>query len=137
MLSLHLFAVLHRLKQDAGVSEALAQHLVDCFGADMDTVMRELGVSDLKVPRKMRRLAAANHALLARYEAALAEGETAFAAVIAVAVPLDPDVAGAASGRLASYLLELVHSLAGAPPSRLAAGELDFPELVDTHGQNA
>ena len=63
LLALHLFAVLHRLKSGGSEGSALAQDLVDRFGQDMETVLRELGVSDLRVPQSMRRLAAASKSL--------------------------------------------------------------------------
>ena len=64
VLSLNLFAVLHRLKAHGAEARDLAQELMDQFSADMETVLRELGVSDLGIPKKMRRLAASITALL-------------------------------------------------------------------------
>jgi len=72
LLALHLFAVLHRLKGEGREGRALAQKLVDGFSQDMETVLRELGVSDLRVPKSMRRLAAASKGLFQDYETALA-----------------------------------------------------------------
>ena len=51
VLSLHLFAVLHRLKAGGGQALQLAQELADHFTADMETVLREIGISDLKIPK--------------------------------------------------------------------------------------
>ena len=44
LLSLHLFAVLHRVKEEGPDGRTLAQELVDRFSRDMETVLRELGV---------------------------------------------------------------------------------------------
>ena len=71
LLSLHLFAVLHRLKGEGAAALALAQELVDRFSKDMETVLRELGVSDLRIPKTMRGLAASSLALLEGYESRL------------------------------------------------------------------
>jgi cytochrome b pre-mRNA-processing protein 3 len=76
MLSLHLFAVLHRLKGEGGAALGLAQELTDRFSVDMETVLRETGVGDLSIPKKMRGLAASSAALLQAYEEALAVGDT-------------------------------------------------------------
>ena len=54
VLSLNLFAVLHRLKGEGAQGRALSQELADRFKDDMETVLRELGVSDLRIPKKMR-----------------------------------------------------------------------------------
>ena len=80
MLSVHLFAVLHRLKRGRVGGHGLAQDLTDNFSADMETVLREIGVGDLGIPKKMRGLAASTAALLQAYEDALAAGEEAIAA---------------------------------------------------------
>ena len=53
LLSLHLFAVLHRVKEEGPDGRTLAQELVDRFSRDMETVLRELGVSDLRIPKSM------------------------------------------------------------------------------------
>ena len=77
LLALHLFAVLHRLKGEGSEGRALAQELVDRFSQDMETVLRELGVSDLRVPKAMRRLAAASKGLFQDYATALESGRSA------------------------------------------------------------
>ena len=82
VLSLHLFAVLHRLAREAASGWVLAQELVDRFSKDMETVLRELGVSDVRIPKSMRGLAASSHSLLAGYEAAFAAGEPSLAEAI-------------------------------------------------------
>ncbi len=81
LLSLHLFAVLHRLKLEGAAGAPLAQELVDRFSQDMETVLRELGVSDLRIPKKMRGLAASSMSLLQAYESAFAKGQSALADV--------------------------------------------------------
>jgi hypothetical protein len=75
MLSLHLFAVLHRLKEEVPAAVGLAQELSDRFSADMDTVLREIGIGDLSIPKKVRGLAASSAALLQAFEEALAAGD--------------------------------------------------------------
>ena len=83
MLSLHLFAVLHRLKEEGPAAAGLAQELSDRFSADMETVLREIGVGDLSIPKKVRGLAALSAALLQAFEEAVAAGDEAVAAAIA------------------------------------------------------
>jgi cytochrome b pre-mRNA-processing protein 3 len=129
VLSLHLFAVLHRLKNRGLQADALAQALADRFTEDMETVLRELGVGDLAIPKRVRRLAASGAALLQGYEEALRSGRTALAGAIASALPGDATAARAASERLAPYLEEIVQHLEGEPIPDLCAGSLRFPEF--------
>lgn len=134
LLSLHLFAVLHRLKAEGVVAFDLAQELIDRFSEDMETVLRELGVSDLKIPKKVRGLAASSAALLQGYEEAFASGDDAVAAAIAKALPLEDGAEEAVSGRLAHYLRGIVRHLETEPFAALGAGELRFPEVSAISG---
>ena len=140
MLSLHLFATLHRLKAEGpkpgepkpGEPKALdlAQDLIDRFGADMETVLREIGVGDLSIPKKVRGLAASGASLLQSYEEALAEGDEALAAAIAHAVQLEDGASGAAGRRLAHYLRGVVGLLQAQDFAALSAGEMRFPGAI-------
>jgi cytochrome b pre-mRNA-processing protein 3 len=129
VLSLNLFAVLYRLKREGAEALVLSQEIADRFKDDMETVLRELGVSDLRVPQKMRALAASSAALLQAYERALAAGEEALAKTIADALPLDERAARAAGTRLAHYLRESVRSLEKEPYAALHDGTLRFPVI--------
>ncbi len=53
LLLMHLWLVLRQLKS-AGSGGELSQALFDHFCNDMDDNLRELGVSDLKVPKRMQ-----------------------------------------------------------------------------------
>ena len=129
VLSLNLFAVLHRLKADGGEAHVLAQELIDQFSADMETVLREIGVGDISIPKKVRRLAASSAGLLQSYEEAFAGGHGGLASAIAEALLLDRSVAKAAGERLAHYVRGVVRHLETESLSALRAGEVEFPEI--------
>jgi cytochrome b pre-mRNA-processing protein 3 len=130
MLSLHLFAVLHRLKGEGPAAIGLAQELSDRFSADMETVLREIGVGDLSIPKKVRGLAASSAALLQAYEEALAAGDEAVAAVIANALPLEPGPSEPTSERLAHYLRGVVRQVEAQSFAALRAGEVRFSGIA-------
>jgi cytochrome b pre-mRNA-processing protein 3 len=69
MIVLHLFLVLNRLKGE-GV-EDLRQKLTDEFFADMDRSLRELGVSDVAVAKKVRKIAESYYGRVTAYDKAL------------------------------------------------------------------
>ena len=60
----------------------------------METVLREIGVGDLSVPKKVRRFAAAHAGLLEDLERAFASGDAAIAASLASALPRSQRQAG-------------------------------------------
>jgi len=130
MLSLHLFAVLRRLKE-AGTAEAthMAQNLADRFSSDMETVLRELGVGDLSVPKKLRALVASGAGQLQSFERALRGGEGALQSAIAAALPGDDDATKAASAELTPYVLRMVQHLENSPIGGICAGRVSFPKV--------
>ena len=130
MLLLHLFAVLHRLKEEGPAAVGLAQELSDRFSADMETVLREIGVGDLSIPKKVRGLAASSAALLQAFEEALAAGDEAVAAAIAKVLPLETGPSEAASGRLAHYLRSVVRRVEAQSFAARSAGEVRFPGMA-------
>jgi cytochrome b pre-mRNA-processing protein 3 len=74
LLILHLWLVLRRMRQvEAG--RALSQALFDHFCDDMDANLREMGVGDLAVPRRMQKLGEAFYGRTAAYDLAWQDGE--------------------------------------------------------------
>lgn len=125
MVMLHAVLVLLRLEGEAAPLRDLGQELFDRFCRDMDDSMREMGVGDLAVPRRMRRIGTAFYGRLAAYRAALAApGDRP------LAVALERNVFGGAAGeaalRLAAYTREAARGLAA--QDGFARGELAFPD---------
>ena len=113
----------------------MAQELADHFTADMETVLRELGISDLKIPQKVRGLTASGAALLRDYEEALSRGEEAFTATIGRTLPLEGTSADDAASRLSAYLKEMLRHLEAEPIDDLCTGTLSLPPAsVDQEG---
>lgn len=127
VLSLHLFVVHHRLKAAGGSASGLAQDLADRFTADMETVLREIGVGDLSIPKKVRGVAAAGASLLETLERAVGSADDAVAAVLAGALPSDQRPSEASTLRLAHYVREAVRAFESQSVAALAAGDVRFP----------
>lgn len=134
VLSLHLFTLLNRLQSAGPQAWGPAQELMNQFKTDMETVLREVGIGDLAIPKRVRALASSSHALLAAYATALAAGKPALAAAIAESLPLEPAAARAASEPLASYVWGSVDTLKRQPLASLLAGELHFQKVTEDYG---
>jgi cytochrome b pre-mRNA-processing protein 3 len=78
-LVLHLFLVLHRLKAEP---EKTKQDLIDYFFLDMDRNLREMGVGDVSVGKKVRKMAEAFYGRSLAYTAGLEQGENALNTVL-------------------------------------------------------
>ncbi len=71
LLMLHLFLLMRRLRRDGAPGAALTQALFDTAFDDMDRTLREMGVGDLGVPRRIKAMARAFYGRAAAYDAAL------------------------------------------------------------------
>src|ERR1700709_1430457 len=70
MLLLHLWMVLRRLRTAEDGAD-LSQALFDHFCGDMDDNLREMGVGDLTVPKRMQKFGEAFYGRAAAYDLAL------------------------------------------------------------------
>ena len=68
VLVLHMYLVLRRLKQDDLAHRDVGQILFDLFFDDMDQGLRERGVGDLSVGKKIRKMAESFYGRVAAYE---------------------------------------------------------------------
>src|SRR6266478_3460594 len=100
LLLMHLWLVLRRLKS-AEDGQGLSQALFDHFCDDMDDNLREMGVSDLKVPKRMQAFGEAFYGRTAAYDLALTDGEEALAQALCKNILNGENIEQAR--RLASY----------------------------------
>jgi cytochrome b pre-mRNA-processing protein 3 len=127
MLSLHMFLFQHRLRGEEGASHEVAQILIDGFFEDVDHSLRELGIGDLGVPKRMKKLAKMYYGRTAAYDDALERGDRE-ALRAALARNIRPDAASwPESGRLADYVREVDRELAGQDSETIRGGTVRFP----------
>lgn len=121
MVSLHLALYLHRLKNEDN-ARAFTQALVEYFFKDMDSSVRELGVTDLGVPKKVKAMGNMFYGLVSVLDPALDSGDAAEVETVLVRNVYGAPHPGAAM--LAAYLLDESKRLAARPASELvpAAG---------------
>ena len=116
MISLHLALMLHRLKRDATV-RPFARKLVEAFFRDMDESIRELGVTDLGVPNRIKKMGKAFYGLAEALDPALDAADAA--AVETVLVRNIYDGANPGAAQLAAYLVAETQRLATTPTATL------------------
>lgn len=116
---LHGVLALIRLRAEPD-ARRLAQNFTDLLFRHFDAGLREAGVGDMAVPKRMHRLAGDFYGRLEAYAAALAEGDDQ-ALQAALARNLLAGAAGADAARLARYVAALSARLAEAPVAALSA----------------
>jgi len=126
VIVLHLAPVLDRIALGPSLGD-LGQGLFDHFWRDMDHNLREMGVGDLSVPKRMRGLGEAFYGRAGVYRAALAEDDPR-ALMEALDRNIYASAPGGVPGRLAAYMREMVRDLADQEAGALAAGRLRFPD---------
>ncbi|MCZ8314606.1 ubiquinol-cytochrome C chaperone family protein [Phreatobacter sp.] len=125
MVVLHAFLVLHRLKGESEERRELGQALFDRLFLDFDRGLREVGVSDTKVPRKIRQMGEAFYGRVQAYDEALAaEDPGLLEAALARNVLASP---GADTQELAAYMRRTAAHFAAVPYESFLAGEVAFP----------
>src|SRR4030081_3217785 len=77
MMVLHVFLVLRRLHDGGAPENALGQSVFDTFCSEMDPSLRELGVGDLGVPKRMRQVGQAFYGRTQAYSESIAENDEA------------------------------------------------------------
>lgn len=127
MLSLHMFLFQHRLHGESGVAGELAQTLIDEFFTDVDHSLRELGISDVGVPKRMKKLAKMYYGRTAAYADALERNDEGDLAA-ALSRNVRPEVAvWKEAAQMAAYVMRARDALAGQSSQAICLGELSYP----------
>lgn len=132
VLALHVFLVVRRLKRDAPASDRLSVALQEAFFKRLDHALRELGVGDLSIGRKIRGLAEAFYGRAAAYEKAMADSEAALRTAVARNVYESADADRATL--LAGYLMKADELLKQTPVEDLSGAIARLPGLTGAIG---
>ena len=125
-IALYVFLLIHRLRHAPEPGPSLAQAVFDAMFSDMDVNLREMGVGDLGVGRRVRAMWEAFHGRANSYAAALdARDEAALEAALARNIwrSAPPADAPRALCRLA---MAQAAELERQPFATLAAGDVHF-----------
>lgn len=130
-VALHVFLVLNRLKrEDRSAAAALAQNLVDAFVDDMDRSVRELGVGDMGVSRRVKQMAQALYGRAAVYEEAVADPDDKrlVAALARNLYGTRETTSPANLAAAARYVRAAIAALAAQDIADIVEGRMAFPE---------
>ncbi len=128
---LHLVLVLHRLKGQGGQAAETSQATFDAFLRNLDEGLRDMGVGDLSVGKKMRKLGEAVYGRIKSYDRAFADVDpvAALEALIARTVYQDSSDAPSAAA-LARYAASAEGRLTAEPLEEVLAARLHWPETA-------
>ncbi len=128
MIVLHMVVVIERLSAIGAPAKALSQKLFDVMFDDMDQALREIGVGDLSVGKKVKTMARAFYGRLGAYDEAFQDGsDEALIAALKRNVFPEVDVAPERLEALAAYLQSAREKLKAMEFETLSAGRVEFP----------
>jgi cytochrome b pre-mRNA-processing protein 3 len=131
MLSATLILYFRRTRSSGRAGQEIAQEIIDAFFEDVDHSIRELGVGDVSVPKKMKKFASMFYGRLESYAAALdnKDGDELAAALKRNFHPQTEDPALSMDG-LASYMLRAEAQLAEVGEDVVETGRIDLAEAA-------
>ncbi|HEY3949040.1 ubiquinol-cytochrome C chaperone family protein [Phenylobacterium sp.] len=131
--SLHVVLLLDRLRaadaQGRDDAREVSQALFDTYVKSLDHALREMGVGDLSVGKKMRKLGEAFYGRCKSYEAAFAALPDESALTALAGRTLYAGVEAPPTAALAAYVLAERADLALQPLEALVAGEVSWKPL--------
>jgi len=126
MLSLHVFMALHRMRGENFALTDLAQRITDEFFKDVDHSLRELGIGDQSVPKRIKKLARMFYGRVNAYSEAL-DADDGEALAAALTRNIRPDLEFWPSARhLSAYVMHCRDRLQAIDDNALVAGEISF-----------
>ena len=129
MISLHMALLFRRLRAETGDQKNFSQAVFDLFFKDMDRSLREMGVGDLGVPKRIQKMGNIFFGLLAAMNEAMDRGDVvALEGVLARNIyegEVTPQVTA-----MANYLLAEDRALAGQQAAAITGGALSFEDAA-------
>jgi cytochrome b pre-mRNA-processing protein 3 len=126
LLLVHVFLVMRRL----GVEAEIKQSLFDLMFADMDRSLREMGIGDMSVGKKIKPMIMAFYGRAQAYEKALAEDDNALAVVLRRNLYGTTPVSADNPMQLAIYVRRAVAALDKQGLEDITEGKLEFPAVI-------
>ena len=127
LVVLHAILVMRRLRRGGEAGAAAAQSVFDIMFADFDRTLREIGVGDLRVGKRIKQMAQAFYGRAQSYREALDAGDERL-----LADALRRNLYGTAHADdavvmlAAAYVLDQESHLAGQDAAQIASGRLSF-----------
>tara|TARA_R110001583_G_scaffold178786_2_gene334820 strand:+ start:34997 stop:35542 length:546 start_codon:yes stop_codon:yes gene_type:complete len=126
LILVHAFMLFRRLKTSPAQKE-LAQQVFDVMFADLDQNMREMGIGDVGILKRIRKMSESYHGRIVAYEEGIAAGDTALGAALDRNLFAETNVTVGQIAAMTSYIYATVDHLATLDDAALIRGEVSFP----------
>lgn len=127
LLVLHAALTMRRLRRDGREGRETAQALFDLMFKDLDRNLREMGVADLVVPKRIRKMGEAFYGRAGAYDAGLdADDDTALADALARNI-FDGRAGAERMDAMVRYVRDCDAALAATGREAIEAGNPEWP----------
>ncbi|MCC9622905.1 phage tail protein [Thalassospira sp. MA62] len=128
LILVHAFILFRRLK-DENSAKNLAQKVFDVMFADLDQNMREMGIGDVGILKRIRKMTEAYHGRVVAYEEGVQSGLADLAAALDRNLYADTEVQTEQLMAMVAYVQEALTMLANQPIEELQTGKVRFPDV--------
>jgi len=129
MIVLHNDAVMCHMQAGEEPDRAFAQALIDELFRDMDRSLREMGVGDMGVGKRVKKMASVYYGRASAYARARTAGDKSLATALMRNVFEGDELHAASAERLARYAGRLHDAVVSMDRGQIRDGKLDFPDL--------
>ncbi len=128
MIVVHLMLVLERLRSGGAEAETVSRMTLERFVTDMDDCMREIGVGDMSVPKRVKKAAAGFYERAHIYREILDKNDTAaLSEALARYVYQDDEAAPGRGAMLAAYVQTAAMAAQDWSPQTVVDAQMAFP----------
>jgi cytochrome b pre-mRNA-processing protein 3 len=129
MIVLHADAVMVHLQAGSGEDRAFAQELIEELFRDMDRSLREMGVGDMGVGKRVKKMATVYYGRANAYAEARTGGQDVLAAALLRNVYAGDEAKAGCARDLAAYAMELHAAITNVSHDAIRAGRLEWPAV--------
>jgi len=126
VIMLHAYFVMRRLKEIGSEAGDLSQALFDYMFADMDKNLREMGVGDLSVGKKVKAMATAYYGRIKAYDEGLEQDHDALLDAVRRNIYAEVDATDGQLSSMANYLNDQVMASSYWTLSDIENAKIDF-----------
>lgn len=127
MVVLHVYVLTRGVQGRGDALTELSRMVMESMIDDMDRTLREIGVGDMSVGRKVKQMAAAFYGRASAYDKGLQEGDEEIREAVVRNIYAGAAVEAAALDRMVAYLHAAVDAVGRTDDNRIEAGNIDFP----------
>ena len=131
MIVLHAYMLFYRLQKEDEAARAVGQLVFNRFFRDMDDALREIGIGDLSVPKKIKKMAQAFYGRVEAYDKARAESLDALSETLSRNIYPDDEAIRDEARTFARYVLANADHFEQIEVGALVTGEITFAPIPD------